>query len=737
MPGALSAEELILQCRVLDTAGQPVSGANAALRKMVIASSRGQDIVKPGSVQPLEKTDADGNVMTAALPAEISYVIEFQAVGFLSSWSVRSHLGDVGAVTLPDVVLRRLRTVEGSVTDAAGQPVAGVTLKQAGDGNVPTSTVSAADGSFRLEGVPEGLALVCAEHKDYWTTGRRAAGDADSLSIVLHPRTDSNPEKCDLGRLLPPSPQQSAIPNVAAMVNDVRASVKSGNRPLTFALFSRLCSIDPAASDELLRDLDVPKDQKPALKAFLIISQMKADFENGLASLNDMTTPSERLETIAYYLLPISELSDDQKRSLLSLAVTELRGIDDPTIRVSMIAQSLKHFHQLQADDIAGELIDDAVQLLAKAGDGSATKQMYGNLAEQLAPIDSKRALSLLKNAEPLHSAWVAANIANVLPEKAEEMIRGYEFKAIGGSRLGRWYCLPRVCYRMAFADPERAVQLSELMGGIVQERVRFAPWSPGDSLGNSAAAQASALAGQLATSLGLGGKPDSATDPVAVLFKAAIHGLIADAIVETNPQRARELIEGSIRAIGSVSQGARNQSGGFLYPPFLFMAQLVPTAARIDEGLAAEICWRALAMRTPHPNGDDEEASLLEIALVQLYGMLTSMDSGLASDLIGEIGRRSVLRSGDGETCNYWLPTAWLLIDPPRGQRWLDSLCDRGADGSTSPQEKLRQRALANSDSFADTRFGSTILEKAETSLNGILWLHVLLDQEELRTEQ
>ena len=48
------------------------------------------------------------------------------------------------------VVLRRLRTVRGRVLDSQGKPVAGASVRQAGDGPAPTQDMTDAEGRFAL-----------------------------------------------------------------------------------------------------------------------------------------------------------------------------------------------------------------------------------------------------------------------------------------------------------------------------------------------------------------------------------------------------------------------------------------------------------------------------------------------------------------------------------------------------------------------------------------------------------
>ena len=137
--------------RLSEVAAEPMTP-----REAILAAAEGLVSGEKKTVT-LPATPQTGLAVTGELESGSSYVLEFEHEGYLPGASHRSHVRDVGEVRLPDVTLLRLRTVAGQVTDQDGNPLADVTVFQSGNGSPPTETSTASDGSFSLDGVPEGV----------------------------------------------------------------------------------------------------------------------------------------------------------------------------------------------------------------------------------------------------------------------------------------------------------------------------------------------------------------------------------------------------------------------------------------------------------------------------------------------------------------------------------------------------------------------------------------------------
>jgi hypothetical protein len=101
---------------------------------------------------------------------------------------VAGRVHDIGVMTLP----KTGGIVAGVVVDASGTPVGGVRIFNEGDGPMPLTTSTGADGRFRLEGFFAGPVYVFARKQGYRFTGVRTRSDETNLRVTLSrpmPRT--------------------------------------------------------------------------------------------------------------------------------------------------------------------------------------------------------------------------------------------------------------------------------------------------------------------------------------------------------------------------------------------------------------------------------------------------------------------------------------------------------------------------------------------------------------------
>ena len=174
--------------------------------------------------------------------------------------------------------------------------------------------------------------------------------------------------------------------------------------------------------------------------------------------------------------------------------------------------------------------------------------------------------------------------------------------------------------------------------------------------------------------------------------------------------------------------EGVRNKRGGHIYAPSLFMASLTSAAADIDPGLAAEICWRALALRVPMTGKDELERMLLDLQELDSMILLATLDQPLAVEMIHETATRSVKRSFDGITAVAWQAHLVRTLDPVGARRWIDSVCDRGAGDNTSP--RLRVSRMWRSSVWHSHHLNRTpLLRLAESRINSTLWMSGVVD--------
>ena len=155
--------------RVVDSAGRPIAGSSVRVWRKV-KDKPARDPHRPDRGRR-RLPDAANRCRGAyrsrrRFPANASYYAVALAPGRLTARSPAIALGE-RSTKPPVLVLRRVGTLEGRVVNRQGQPLAGARIRQSGDGPMPTETLTAEDGRFRLPGVLEGPALLFAETKGY------------------------------------------------------------------------------------------------------------------------------------------------------------------------------------------------------------------------------------------------------------------------------------------------------------------------------------------------------------------------------------------------------------------------------------------------------------------------------------------------------------------------------------------------------------------------------------------
>ena len=171
--------------RVVDAAGKPVAGSKVALRHHIQGVGF-QSRYSTRVVAATTKTDAEGRYRFASLWPGDLYHVDVSAAGYGNAEAAHAR-GEPGkSHDFGDTKLARTDlAARGTVFGPDGKPAAGAEVFSV-DGSKPVATRSAADGSFTLNGVPEGGGFVFAR-----VAGTKLAvafaspGDAKPLTLRL------------------------------------------------------------------------------------------------------------------------------------------------------------------------------------------------------------------------------------------------------------------------------------------------------------------------------------------------------------------------------------------------------------------------------------------------------------------------------------------------------------------------------------------------------------------------
>lgn len=148
---------------LLDGEGAPLPGARVVLRWLGPPAGTVGLEARRGGGSRSGTTDARGAFSFEEL-APGGVELSARAEGFLPGDPVTREVPPDGEVTDVRLVLRRGAVVEGRVFDPSGAPVAGARVNV---GRAGGTAVSGDDGSYRIEGVPEGLRGLFAHHPQF------------------------------------------------------------------------------------------------------------------------------------------------------------------------------------------------------------------------------------------------------------------------------------------------------------------------------------------------------------------------------------------------------------------------------------------------------------------------------------------------------------------------------------------------------------------------------------------
>lgn len=184
-------EAAAIKGRVVDSAGKPIAGAEVRVWQKLPArdGQRISDQQAGFDGRDVMVTDDDGRFATPDVLVEEAFArIVVEAGGMLagrSGWIEIGKDAKQSTIAAPDIVLKRLTAVAGKVVDRQGQPIAGVTVFNSGDGNERLEAVTGQNGEFLLGGVPEGPVFLFAEKPGYRFKGLHLPASKREAAFTL------------------------------------------------------------------------------------------------------------------------------------------------------------------------------------------------------------------------------------------------------------------------------------------------------------------------------------------------------------------------------------------------------------------------------------------------------------------------------------------------------------------------------------------------------------------------
>ena len=443
--------------RVLDDRGEPVAGTGVTIMHQQERTSEGHTYTRLRSIEELD-TDEDGRFESPVLIPDWDYTVRISGAGHAfvetEQWTAaRGGVHDLGDIT---VVVARA-SLAGVVVDAAGKPLAGVTVFNAGDGPQRVSTVTDEQGRFELTGLFEGHAWAFAESADHYFTGALAPTGSTDLKIVLlpsdgpRPEAPGNPPALDLER------DRRLAEEIALEGIELTRGTRTHNDGIMFGALAR---VNPT------RGVEVWDEEGEPTESLMLSGLADALLETDPDAAIDRLWNAESAYTRAYHLnkfgRKLMPRNPELAAEAFSLAASAARAIGTEGWGILSLADAGRGLVQLgrtEGEQVANEAFAMAQQLGKEEREDCHTR---GTVAEAMCLVDLEAALSLLEGiptegpnsyGHDDHLEKMACALASRDPDQAEQLLsrmRRGGITRVGGSG--------EFAYEMAAKDPERAL---------------------------------------------------------------------------------------------------------------------------------------------------------------------------------------------------------------------------------------------------------------------------------------
>jgi hypothetical protein len=500
----VSAQAAVIKGRVVDSAGQPVAGAEIRVwrRGRAVGGVPAHQPVSFDGSEVLHADDAGRFATPDVFDASMPVRIVAQAAGMLagrSGW-IRP---EQEVVEVEDIVLPRLLSVVGQVVDTQGAAVAGAIVFN-GDGHQRVETKSGSTGKFFLDNVPDGALFLFAEKPGFLLTGIMLGGEK-SVELRLA-RTDEPTEPLRSHKaVLTPAERAALVHRVLDPYLD--AVTRNGSDPDKQRTLEELARSDPMAALAAMETVGFSRPgDKENTRYNVIVNWMRCkhteDWDQIFALAKSwasddwaLTWPVDGARAnrdgidplwprdwaaswLAYGATSFMPMTDERRaRQWLDEAIVLARDGVRPMTRVAYLATAAEGFSRLGDRERAATVAREAeVAANELPPDQRRSDYILYHLAKAFAPFDLAGALARLDQVKDdyqfaSNGASIALRLVRTEPAQAEEVwnhlgLRQPKQRSFIGLRDES---APDVCFRLAKIDPEAAHRVADTVRDALQ----------------------------------------------------------------------------------------------------------------------------------------------------------------------------------------------------------------------------------------------------------------------------
>jgi Carboxypeptidase regulatory-like domain len=538
-----------------------------------------------------------------------------------------------------DVVLDRIKFVEGVVHDRDAKPIMGAIVFQSGDGPIRTRTVTDAQGRFRVSGVLAGKAILFVRKDGFRFHGQTIDTEAGAFDLVLI-RLDETPTALKTLESAVPHQEELALARrlLAPYLEKVLAG---GTDPQKFQTVAVLAQIDPGRALELIESQGAgkPRDALDSLRGMVATALASQSPDEAVTIAESIQSSGLRSWCLTDLVDKLPASARDRKTGLLAQALLRARGVKQPGERIRLLGRVAERSLELGEKDRAAVLFAEARALAKEVAPPAYEVPMF---AQSLASLDLTGALALVESSKDL---------------------------ARRGDRVNRVFIFDRaygeIAYRVAASDPAGAERVLNL---IVD------PHRRGGYVVAACARMASkdlARARRLAVSI----------EEPAIRAYALGRMALASAAVDT--PRAVGLLE---EAFTQLEQHRDDRKG--YSSPACVASVLLQSVEAVDPVRLQESDWRAIALRSPliDERGDGSSGR----ADAELAMNLARYDRTAARAVLAR-AIDSYRTTGADTARQGFVAMALAVIDPVRVVSLVESLPEEPSLERTLPKNFAR----------------------------------------------
>jgi protocatechuate 3,4-dioxygenase beta subunit len=453
------AGSVFLSGQVVDERSRPLKNAHVALQLVF-----GRSIFnEPRDVRSREldsewtlSTDEDGRfAFPDPLPRLERFQLSVEMPGRATYTNRDLSLENAGAsVELPAIELGSIRRFEGVVLDDRGRPVAAARIAAKGLGQRSSMATVLTDqlGRFELKDVHPSACFVFAEaDDDYLLQGAYVTGTEGPITIQLRRRGNDTPVTiANPDEYLVPSPRRQELLK-EMLLPLLERGRRFENQSVQRRVLTYLAAVDPELVLAEMESITSPNSR------FLLLIDLGL-VDEAVELVEQMDTPYSR--SFSYVTAAQAVESPDRKLEYLARALTNGREVPTPENRVIAVAHVAEELERLGQVDTARRLLEEFLPTVGQLSKEGRNPFAKGYFATRLALFDPDKALQLIPDMIERRLARHAGNIAHILADRNPKMAER-ALDMIPQDYQKRSYA-PRVGYRMATVDPDRAVKIAD-----------------------------------------------------------------------------------------------------------------------------------------------------------------------------------------------------------------------------------------------------------------------------------